>query len=203
MNDAVLGRALLVLARGAIESRFGHDTPGVPAYPELEMPGATFVTLRSDGHLRGCIGTLLPVRPLRHDVTHNALNAAFSDPRFAPLERTELDTLDVEVSLLASPTPMEFQDEASLLAQLRPDVDGLVLRYAGRRATFLPQVWESLPDPREFLRELKRKAGLPADFWHADLEVLRYTVDKWTEREHLRDESLEAAGAAFSGAASR
>ena len=98
---------------------------------------------------------------------------------------------------------MDCPDDASLLVQLRPNVDGLVLCYGGRRATFLPQVWESLPDPREFVRELKRKAGLPADFWHPELEVSRYTVDKWTEREHLSDESVGAGSAPFRGAASR
>jgi len=199
MNDAILGRALLILARGAIDTRFGREAPDVPAHPDLDAPGATFVTLQCDDHLRGCIGTLIATRPLRVDVVHNALNAAFADPRFPPLDRRELVALEVEVSRLTPPTRMECADEASLLEQLRPGVDGLVLQYGERRGTFLPQVWDSLPEPHEFVRELKRKAGLPADFWHRSIEVSRYTVDKWTEREHLRSDQRFAGAPNLSG----
>ena len=199
MNDAILGRALLTLARGAIETRFGREAPDVTTHPDLDAPGATFVTLQYDEHLRGCIGTLIAIRALRVDVVQNALNAAFADPRFPPLGRTELAALEVEVSRLTRPEAMECADEASLLQQLRPGVDGVVLQYGERRGTFLPQVWESLPDPREFLRELKRKAGLPADFWHRSVEVSRYTVDKWTEREHLRSDPRFGGETSMSG----
>ena len=202
MDDRVLGGALLKLARGAIELRFGRDAPDVPDHPQLDAPGATFVTLRCDGDLRGCIGTLVPVRPLRQDVTRNALNAAFADPRFPPLDAADLASLEVEVSLLGSPTPIHCSDEPELLAQLRPGIDGLVLSYGEHRSTFLPQVWESLSEPREFVRELKRKAGLPPDFWHAAIDVSRYTVDKWTEREH-RFDSAEASTASLAGRAPR
>jgi AmmeMemoRadiSam system protein A len=178
-GDVSLGRALLVLARGAIAAEFGGE-PGAAEHPELERPGATFVTLTETGLLRGCIGTLEPRRTLRADVQQNALNAAFNDPRFPPLGRDELDRIEVEVSLLGPSEPLPCRDEEDLVAKLRPHVDGLVLAFGGRRGTFLPQVWESLPDPREFVRELKRKAGLPADFWRPGIEVSRYAVAKYT-----------------------
>lgn len=186
MGDRALGRALLELARGAIAMRFGGSEPS-PQHRDLLAPGATFVTLKLDGELRGCIGTLVAVRPLRVDVMRNAVNAAFADPRFAPLDESELDGLEIEVSKLGVPSPIACRDEQALLRELRPHVDGVVLSYGSCRGTFLPQVWESLPDPRHFVRELKRKAGLPADFWHPTIEVSRYAVDKWTEREHLEE----------------
>ncbi|MDQ6620517.1 MAG: AmmeMemoRadiSam system protein A [Pseudomonadota bacterium] len=193
MDERALGRTLLVLARGAIEMRFGRPEPRVADDPTLEAPGATFVTLNHAGQLRGCIGTLVAHRSLRSDVMHNAVSAAFEDPRFSPLAEHELTHVQVEVSKLRAPTPISFEDEASLLAQLRPHVDGVVLTYRGRRGTFLPQVWEALPDPSEFMRELKRKAGLPTDQWHAGIEVSRYTVEKWTESDdRARDTSTSS-----------
>jgi AmmeMemoRadiSam system protein A len=177
-----LGAALVTLARSAIGAEFGRPKSSAE-HAELERLGATFVTLRMSDDLRGCIGTLEPVRNLRHDVQENARRAAFSDPRFPPLSQAELDAVDVEVSLLGASETMIFDDEDHLIAQLRPGVDGLILSYGLRRGTFLPQVWESLPEPQGFLRELKRKAGLPHDFWHRNLEVARYTVEKWTERD--------------------
>lgn len=193
MADRALGRALLELARGAIAMRFGGSEPAVQ-HPDLLLPGATFVTLMRNGELRGCIGTLVAVRPLRTDVMRNAVNAAFADPRFPPLDESELEDLEVEVSKLGEPTPIACADEQALLRELRPHVDGVVLSYGSSRATFLPQVWESLPDPRHFLRELKRKAGLPADFWHPSIEVSRYIVDKWAERELLEHNEALALG---------
>ncbi|HZQ60181.1 MAG TPA: AmmeMemoRadiSam system protein A [Casimicrobiaceae bacterium] len=189
MSDPALGRCLLKLARGAIEMRFGSTRPEA-SHPTLDEPGATFVTLKCDGALRGCIGTLVAVRLLRADVMHNALNAAFADPRFPPLDERELHRLELEVSKLGVPAAMACSDEQALLRELRPHIDGVVLCYGPLRGTFLPQVWESLPEPREFVRELKRKAGLPADFWHDGIEISRYTVDKWTERDHLLEIDL-------------
>lgn len=177
-----LGSALLRLARDAIAGRFGlpataaRDDP-----PELGEPGATFVTLMQDGDLRGCIGTLLPHQSLANDVRENACNAAFRDPRFPPLTLQEWARTKVEVSLLTPPQPMQFKDEADALAQLRPGIDGIVLIAGYRRATFLPQVWEQLPTPSEFLAHLKRKAGLPADYWGPDVQLERYEVRKWKE----------------------
>ena len=149
--------------------------------PELTQNGATFVTLTQNGNLRGCIGSLEAYRPLALDVAENAIAAAFRDPRFPPLGPEELDFTRVEVSLLDVPKPMEFSDEADALARLRPGIDGLILAYGHRRATFLPQVWESLPDRQQFMAHLKMKAGLPADFWDDGITLSRYGVQKWKE----------------------
>jgi AmmeMemoRadiSam system protein A len=141
------------------------------------------VTLFSHGTLRGCIGTLEARRVLGADVRANAVAAAFADPRFPHLGADEfLDTL-VEVSLLSATEAVTADSERALLDRLRPGVDGVVLEYAGRRATFLPQVWESLPEPADFLAELKRKAALPIDFWSSAVKVSRYDVIKWRESD--------------------
>lgn len=151
----------------------------------LDAPGASFVTLTSGrapgGALRGCIGSLEARRPLREDVEANAVAAALHDPRFAPLSARELDDTVVEVSVVSAPAALPVADEAELLARLRPGVDGVVLSACGRRATFLPQVWEQLPDPADFLARLRRKAGLPADYWGRDVVVETYTVTAWQE----------------------
>ena len=176
-----LGQALLIIARNAIGERFGVDARSHAPLPRLTEAGATFVTLTQHGALRGCIGSLTPYRALADDVAQNALAAAFGDPRFPPLGRRELATTRIEVSLLGATQPLACSDEADAIAHLRPGLDGVILSHGGRRATFLPQVWETLPEPRRFLAELKRKAGLPADFWDAAMRVERYAVDKWTE----------------------
>ncbi len=178
---AALGEALLILARDAIASRFGGASRPFDNLPELHAPGATFVTLTERGALRGCIGSLSAYRPLIDDVRENACAAAFSDPRFPPVRAGELASLRVEVSLLTPASPLSFRDEADALAQLRPHIDGVILRLRHYRATFLPQVWEQLPDPKTFLAHLKQKAGLPADFWSPDLALERYQVEKWKE----------------------
>lgn len=181
------GRVLLPLARAAIEQAFTATASPPPsgdsAAPWLQEPGACFVTLTQHGELRGCIGTLEAHRPLRHDVQANAVAAAFRDPRFAPLTERELAITEVEVSLLSPMRPLTFASEAEALAQLRPGMDGVVLQYGAQRSTFLPQVWEQLPEVEDFMAQLKRKAGLPAAFWHAEVRLLRYTVTKWKERE--------------------
>ena len=181
MPTDALGSALLVSARNAIAERLGLPTLAVDTAPELAEPGATFVTLTQKGQLRGCIGSLEAHRPLATDVAENAIAAAFRDPRFAPLSSQEFPQTRVEVSLLTPPEPFAVLDEADALARLRPGTDGLILSYGGRRATFLPQVWDSLPDPQEFVAQLKLKAGLPADFWHQRLTLARYGVRKWKE----------------------
>ena len=177
-----LGEALLASARNAIAARFGLEPKAVGALPQLAERGATFVTLTQNGRLRGCIGSLEAYRPLAIDVAENAIAAAFHDRRFAPLGRDELPRTRVEVSLLAPAEPFPVVSEADAIARLRPGIDGLVLGYGRRRATFLPQVWESLPDPREFLAQLKLKAGLSADFWHDELVLARYGAIKWQEK---------------------
>jgi AmmeMemoRadiSam system protein A len=172
-------RALLELAVSAIEKGLGGGRLAVRAtdYPEpLRAPRATFVTLHVGDALRGCIGTLEARRTLVEDVAHNARAAAFEDPRFPPLARAELGRLDIHISVLSAPEPVAFASEEDLLRQLRPRVDGLILQAGPRRGTFLPSVWEQLPEPREFLRHLKRKAGLPADYWAADIRVSRYVT---------------------------
>lgn len=177
-----LGLSLLKLARAAIDATLGL-TPAAAQHddPRLLAPGATFVTLTRDGALRGCIGSLEACRPLRNDVEENARAAAFRDPRFPPVGTAEWPLLRVEVSLLTPAEPLPCTDEADALARLRPGFDGIVLSVGRHRATFLPQVWEQLPTPREFLARLKQKAGLPADFWSPDVQLARYTVDKWKE----------------------
>ena len=157
-----LGKVLLTVARSAIA-----DKLSLPAQPDithaaLAQPGATFVTLKRAGDLRGCIGSVRPVRPLGEDVRANALAAAFGDPRFPPLTAFEFAKVEVEVSLLTADEPIDAVDEDDLLARIRPGLDGLILQFGPRRATFLPQVWDALPVPREFLAALKQKAGLPA-----------------------------------------
>lgn len=186
MSCTEQGQVLLPLARDAIERELksGGAVPAVDTTAAwLHEPGACFVTLTQDGQLRGCIGTLEAHRPLLSDVRANAIAAAFRDPRFAPLKRHELAITEVEVSLLSPMQPLTFDSEAEALARLRPGVDGVVLQYGARRSTFLPQVWEQLPDTEEFMAQLKRKAGLPTSFWHAEMRLLRYTVAKWKESE--------------------
>ncbi|NJD35243.1 MAG: AmmeMemoRadiSam system protein B [Betaproteobacteria bacterium] len=175
------GPALLVRARNAIAAQLKHPTRAEPAHPALDQPGACFVTLTQDGQLRGCIGSLEAHRPLDQDVRANAVAAAFRDPRFPPLTAAELPRTRVEVSLLTAPQAMSFKDEADALRQLRPNVDGVIFAAAGRRSTFLPQVWEQLPEPRDFMAHLKQKAGLPADWWSSEVQLQRYEVQKWKE----------------------
>jgi AmmeMemoRadiSam system protein A len=185
------GRALLRIARAALAQALGAGSvagapPAAtnPDEPWLHEPGATFVTLRRpDGELRGCVGSIEPHRPLAEDVAHNAVAAAFHDSRFPPLAPQELPEISLEVSLLSSPEPLPALSEAAALRLLRPGIDGVILEYRGRRGTFLPQVWEQLPTPRDFLDHLATKAGLPRGFWAPEVRLSRYTVLKWEEGE--------------------
>lgn len=178
------GRILVPLARAAIGRELGHNLPAAADAAWLRTPGATFVTLfDGNGQLRGCIGTLEAHRPLIEDVTANAIAAAFRDPRFQPLDHNEFAAIKIEVSLLSAMEILHFDDEASALAQLRPDIDGVALQYGRHHSTFLPQVWEQLPDRAEFIAHLKYKAGLPPDFWNNELKLSRYTVSKWREAD--------------------
>ena len=181
--DQGRGKVLLDIARGAIAEALGAPPRPLPQDGWLQEQGATFVTLTQCGELRGCIGSLQPHRSLLQDVCHNACAAAFDDPRFAPLRRDELDKTCCEVSLLSPVEPMAFRDEQDALGQLRPGVDGVIFEFGLHRSTFLPQVWEQLPEPRQFMAHLKRKAGLPADFWDRDVRLSRYTVAKWCEQQ--------------------
>lgn len=175
---AAHGAALLAVARAAI--RHGIQTGDVlslnpDTYPiALQQPGATFVTLKIDGVLRGCIGRITPTRAVVEDVAANAFAAALEDPRFGPLTAEELPGLTASIAVLGTPAPMAFASEADLLSQLRPGVDGLILNAGHRRALFLPSVWETLPDPESFLGHLKHKAGLAWSWWSASVEVERF-----------------------------
>jgi AmmeMemoRadiSam system protein A len=171
------GPVLLAIAREAI-AREEDAMPHSWDEPWLRAPGATFVTLRLEGELRGCIGSIEPRRALGDDVAHNA-RAALRDDRFPPLARESLPRLGVEVSLLSAREPMAAESEAQALSLLRPGVDGLVIEYGVHCATFLPQVWEHIPEPLDFLCELRRKASLPRRFWHPELRMSRYTVEKF------------------------
>lgn len=180
--EAAHGACLLALARQAIGAQIGaNPAPVIPDEAWLRECRATFVTLTLDGNLRGCIGRLAADRALGVDVVENARMAAFSDPRFKPLTAAEFARCVVEVSLLSVPKRLEFADEADLLGQLRPGEDGLILECAGRRGTFLPQVWKSLPEPRQFLAQLRLKAGLPADTRLERCNITRYRALKWIE----------------------
>lgn len=183
------GTVLIRLAERAIRSGLNlpvgvDDPPGDPGW--LDAEGAAFVTLHVPGpggrpKLRGCIGTIEPYRSLREDIAGNARAAAFSDPRFAPLRVAELAGLEIEVSVLSPREPLPYVDRADLVAKLRPGIDGLVLEYGGRRGTYLPQVWEQLPDPSDFLASLVTKARLPQGFWSDDIVLSRYTVTAYPQ----------------------
>jgi AmmeMemoRadiSam system protein A len=150
-------------------------------YPQsLQVIRASFVTLNLHGELRGCIGHLDAVEPLVQDVADNAFSAAFRDPRFPPLGARELPAVRIHVSILTPSWPIEFSSERDLLAQLRPGVDGLILQDGSARGTFLPSVWESLPEPEQFLAHLKRKAGLPMNHWSDQLKVWRYETESFS-----------------------
>ncbi|MBT9507290.1 AmmeMemoRadiSam system protein A [Rhodoferax sp.] len=177
------GHALLPIARAAIANALGHDLKVDDNAAWLHEHGACFVTLTQAGELRGCIGSLEARRPLIADVKANAVAAAFHDPRFAPVCSHELDHIKVEVSLLSPMQALSFSGEADALAQLRPGIDGVVFEFERHRSTFLPQVWDQLPNARDFLEHLKRKAGLPSSFWSTEVRLHRYTVGKWREAD--------------------
>lgn len=179
------GTELLRIARRSIEYGLEHGKP-LPVRVDilsgaLAEPAATFTTLKLDGQLRGCCGMLEAVRPLGEDVAYTAFQAAFRDTRFDPLRRDELDRVRLDVSVLSPPEPMTVLDEADLFEQLVPGEDGLVIVEGASRATFLPKVWESLPDPRQFVTALKTKCGLPGDYWSEQLRFFRYATTSYAE----------------------
>jgi len=153
--------------------------PDESALPtELAAPGATFVTLSTAAQgLRGCRGVLEAARPLAWDVWDNAYASAFDDPRFVPVTLAEIADLDIEISVLGPLEPIVVDSEEALLQILVPGRDGVVLSWRGHRATFLPKVWDSLPDPLEFFSQLKRKAGLPQSFWAPDVDIRIYQTE--------------------------
>lgn len=192
-HDTVLppdaGEILIPLAWAAIRSELGED----PAYPSdkpswLLAPGASFVTLTEGRALRGCIGSLEARLPLGDDVRANAVAAAVRDPRFPPLDPAEIDQVAVEVSVLSPPSPLDVSGFSEAYEALRPGIDGVILEVGPRRrATFLPQVWDELPHPADFLRHLWLKAGVEPGVWHAGTRLDTYTVKAWQERPSGRN----------------
>lgn len=183
------GKILLPIARGVIAEALGKPSETVEDnFPWLHEKGASFVTLTMSQHLRGCIGSLEAHRPLFLDVKANAYAAAFRDPRFSPLTVAELEATEIEISLLSAKQPLQFSSEHDALAQLQPGVDGVIFEYGRYRSTFLPQVWEQLPDTNTFMTHLKHKAGLHPDFWNEEVKLYRYTVTKFKEKD-IRQES--------------
>jgi AmmeMemoRadiSam system protein A len=178
------GRLLLTIARTSIAKALGMAASEGHLPKEtgwLHEPGACFITLKNGTRLRGCVGSLEAYRPLLDDVRLNAQAAAFRDPRFSPLRAEEFERIHIEISLLTKPTPLPVENEAAAIARLKPGQDGVLLEFGRHRATFLPQVWEELPDPRNFLAHLKVKAGLAPDFWHPQLLLSVYRVEKLSE----------------------
>ena len=179
-------QTLLHLAREAVQlSVRGRKLPAIdPASltPSLRAEGASFVTLTAGGALRGCIGALEAYQSLAADVREHAAAAALQDPRFAPVAESELNGIRIEVSRLTAPQPLEYSSSEDLLAKLRPHIDGVILKDGHRRATFLPQVWEKLPDPAAFLNNLCSKMGARQDLWRdAKLPVFVYQVEEFQE----------------------
>jgi uncharacterized protein len=174
---------LLPIARASIAGGLGKTHPADENATWLRAAGASFVTLNLQKKLRGCIGSLKAHRPLLDDVKANALAAAFKDPRFKPLTLAEYDHIEVEISLLSPLTALDFTDETSALAQLRPHVHGVIFEYGHHRSTYLPQVWDAFPDPAMFMATLRQKAGLPPNFWEPGVKLQTYTVTKLSESQ--------------------
>lgn len=182
--DNSVGQILIKIARASIHDALGKSYGKVAeSFPYLHEKGASFVTLTQYGQLRGCIGTLEAHRPLLIDVKANAKAAAFNDPRFAPLTEDELGDTKIEISLLSAMQAMTFYGEHDALNQLQPGIDGVVFEFGRHRSTFLPQVWEQLPDAATFMGHLKHKAGLHPTFWDNAVRLYRYSVSKWKEKD--------------------
>lgn len=177
------GQKLLRLARQTLENRLRGGSPAAEPEDDLfSSPAATFVTLKIGGSLRGCIGNLIPVGSLWHGIRDNAVSAAFHDHRFPPLRAEELPRLHIDISILSPPRPLTYADGDDLLRKLQPGRDGVILRDGWRSATFLPQVWEQLPSPEQFLGHLCLKAGLPQNSWREKkLAIETYQVQCFAE----------------------
>lgn len=172
---------ILNIAKQSIANTLQHKplpSSDLNLYPDkLQEKRACFVTLLIDKQLRGCIGSLVAQSPLILDIIRNAVNAAFNDPRFPAVNNDDFKKLEIEVSILSTPETMHFNSEQELLNQIKPGIDGLILSDQGHRGTFLPSVWEQLPDPKLFLSHLKNKAGLPADYWSNTIKIERYKTE--------------------------
>jgi AmmeMemoRadiSam system protein A len=184
------GQLLVRIARHTLMDRLGKQIPQAEidslntALKDscFKSSYGTFVTLKIDERLRGCIGNLTSDTPLASGVRRNAINAAFHDPRFEPLRTSELNRVEIEISILSEPQPLKYRDADDLIKKLRPHIDGVIIRKDQASATFLPQVWEQLPRPQDFLAHLCMKAGLAADSWqNPELEVSTYQVQYFEE----------------------
>jgi len=178
-------QTLLYIARGAIEEAVMGKSlivlETIQSQP-LREKGASFVTLTINGELRGCIGTLEAYQPLAEDVREHAVAAALEDPRFPPVGKSELDRIRIEVSRLTAPVELIYSSSAELPQRLRPHMDGVILKSGARRATFLPQVWEKIPDPEDFLDQLCYKMGVQPGAWRASkMQVFTYQVEEFSE----------------------
>ncbi|MDQ6996929.1 MAG: AmmeMemoRadiSam system protein A [Mariprofundus sp.] len=194
--SATTGSMLIALARQAIADHLGlhanetktnatkTNAPKIFGTDGLDRHAATFVTLTRNGALRGCIGTLEAHRSLLKDVQANAVAAAFHDPRFPPVSAEEWPTLRTEISVLTAMQPLDALNEAEACKRIRPGIDGVLLQYHANKGTFLPQVWDQLPEATQFITHLKLKAGLPTDFWHPDVRLFTYQVDKYRQAKN-------------------
>jgi uncharacterized protein len=183
----MLGTVLLQIAKTVILSQFDKSYSLdremlLKKYPFLDEKGAAFVTLKYDNELRGCIGSIISHRKLLDDIIYNAKAAAFSDPRFRPLESSEFEHLNLEVSVLTNPEVLEYVNYDDLVQKVRPNIDGLILKYGNNQGTFLPQVWEQLPNAKFFLEHLSYKAGLEPSVYDRHPEIYRYRVDAIEEK---------------------
>ncbi|WP_027371620.1 AmmeMemoRadiSam system protein A [Desulfovermiculus halophilus] len=184
------GQTLLDLARTTLIQELDGDQDRLPAKldqrlrdPVFDQNLGTFVTLHLHGNLRGCIGSLVGSEPLRDNIRSNARNAAFRDPRFPPLTKGELTDVDIEISVLTTPQPLDYASTDDLVRKLRPGKDGVILQKGTAQSTFLPQVWEQLPEPDAFLSNLCLKAGLPSTAWKdGDLQIFTYQVQSFAEK---------------------
>ncbi|MDD2357915.1 MAG: AmmeMemoRadiSam system protein A [Thiovulaceae bacterium] len=183
----MIDKVLLRVAKTAILSKFDpryriDKEKLVGVYPYLQKNGAAFVTLHHGRDLRGCIGSIIAYRTLLDDIVGNAVSAAFNDPRFAPLNASELAQINLEVSVLTIPEILEYEDFYDLLTKVRPNIDGLILKHGIYQGTFLPQVWEELPSPEEFLQHLSYKAGTNPSIYQEHPMLYRYRVDAIEEK---------------------
>jgi len=168
---------MLDLCKKVIRSKFDKNTFYTNHPPVFNEQGACFVTLKKDGRLRGCIGSIIAHQPLINDLVQHAKDAAFHDPRFNPVEESEVDSLTMDISLLSDPKPMSFKDETDLLEQIVPYKDGIIIKDKGYQAVYLPSVWEELPDKELFLKSLKMKAGLPPEHFSKTFEAFRFKTE--------------------------
>lgn len=178
----MLDTVLLKIAKSAIIENFNKDyrfdrQKLLKEYPYLQKNGASFVTIHKDNQLRGCIGSIIAHRALIEDIINNAYAASFEDPRFTPLDTSELKHLNIEVSLLSQPEILEYNDFDDLVKKVRPYKDGLILKHGAYQGTFLPQVWEQLPNANDFLHHLSLKAGLDSSVYSNKPTIYRYEVN--------------------------